>query len=257
MKLFAAGVLLACVFPAAASADPKFSVSATPVGALTALPAKVEHRLTLTAGATAETVTVSGPGALRVSGVTAERMSALPFPIATCEGRWIHTLPAYGGKVSRSEATFTIPPATTAFVDTSVSFMRTPRADDALDAAFTLIPASGAEIEVASPAPAYTGPRGVDLSFTLKRRSALGYAVKGKVDPARTGRVTLWGYAPGRKRASPLATTRVRKGAWSIKGLELPRAGKWEFYARYRSAGTTFANDVSPCGVLVGVTATT
>jgi hypothetical protein len=257
MKLLAASVLLACVFPAAAAADPTFSVSATPAGALSALPARVDHRLTLTAGATAETVTVSGPGALRVSGVTPGTAAGVPFEEFRCEGRWHHSQQAYGGAVGRSEVTFTIPPSTTAFVDTRVSFVRTPRPEDTLDAEFSLTPASGTEVDVRSLAPIYTGPRGVDLSFNLKRRSAIGYAVQGKVAPARTGRVTLWAYAPGRKRATAIAKTRVRAGKWSIKHLRLPRAGKWEFYARYKSAGTTFADDASPCGVLVGVSATT
>ena len=253
MKILAAGVLLACVFPAAASADPTFSVSSTPVGALTALPAKVEHRLTLTSGATAETVTVSGPGVLRVTGVTPERISALPFPIAQCEGRWQRTVPAYGGTVSRSDVTLTIPPSTTVFVDTQVSFVRAPRPGDTLDATFTLTPASGTDVDVPSPAPAYKGPRGVAVKFSVKRSAQLVYRVQGFTNPAHGGRIVLWAYAPGRKQASRIAATRVRQGAWSIKQLQLPRGGKWEFYARYKSAGTSFTDDASPCGEVVGV----
>jgi hypothetical protein len=253
MRLLAAGVLLACVFPAAASADPTFSVSATPAGTLTALPAKVDHRLALTAGTTAETVKVSGPGPLRVSGVTAGRVAALPFEEFRCEGRWQRFLLAYGGTVASSEVTLTIPPSTTAYVDTIVSFVRTPRTEDTLDAAFTLTPASGTEIDVPSPAPAYTGPRGVDVKFSLKRRSELVYDVRGTTMAANGGRIILWAYKPGRKHASRIAATRVRQGAWSIKQLQLPRGGMWEFYARYKSAGTSFTDDASPCGEVVGV----
>src|SRR4029079_15539264 len=114
----------------------------------------------------------------------------------------------YGGDVAFSDVTFTLPPSTTAFVDTSVSFVRTPRAADTLNATFSFNPGSPTELNVPSPAPAYTGPRGVDLDFTVKQRRArsqLLYAVKGTVAAARTGRVTLWAYAPGHMHATAVA----------------------------------------------------
>ena len=250
-RVAAAAVLAACLGPAAAEADPTVTVSASAAtGALAALPARVDHRLTLTAGEAAETVTVSGPGTLRVSGTTPERGSAVPFPAATCEGQWVRIHQPYGGKAARSEVTLTIAPMSTVFVDTTVSFARAPWPDDTLAAEWDVTPASGRMRAYTSPAPRYAGPRGVVVKFALKRRSALVYTVSGVVNPARGGRVTLWGYAPGRKQASRLQATRVRRGAWSIKGLRLPRAGRWEFYARYETAGTSFADDVTPCGTL-------
>ena len=254
MKLLTAGVLLACVFPAAASADPTVSVSASATaGGLAALPAKVDHRLTLTAGETAEKVTVNGPGALRVTGATVEHTAAVPLSVATCEGRWMRIHQAYGGATGHTEVTLSVAPFSTAYVDTTVSFTRPPWPEDTLAAGWDVTPASGRTRTYTSPAPTYRGPRGVVVDFTLSRRSELLYKVKGTVDPARTGRITLFGYAPGRKHAKAIATTRVRAGKWSIKSLRLPRGGKWEFYARYKSAGTTFADDASPCGLIVGV----
>ena len=43
---------------------------------------------------------------------------------------------------------------------------------------------------------------------------------------------------------------RVRNSTWRIRRLQLPRAGRWEFYARYRPTSKAFAADASECGTL-------
>ncbi len=76
----------------------------------------------------------------------------------------------------------------------------------------------------------------------------------GTAEDVDSGRVELWGYAPVRTRASRLAVARVRDGAWTIPRLSLPRTGRWEFYARYRTAKPAeFANDASICGTLLRI----
>ena len=69
-----------------------------------------------------------------------------------------------------------------------------------------------------------------------------------------SGRVELWGYAPGKTRATRLAVARVRDGEWAIPRLRPSRTGRWEFYARYRTAEPTeFADDASVCGTVVRI----
>ena len=68
-----------------------------------------------------------------------------------------------------------------------------------------------------------------------------------------SGRVELWGYAPGAKRARTLASVRVRDGVWSMPNLRLSRTGPWEFYARYKSAGRSYADDASQCGTITRI----
>ena len=95
---------------------------------------------------------------------------------------------------------------------------------------------------------------GVRLDFTLVRRSAGAYAVAGTTDrDMSSGRVELWGYAPGANRARRLASVRVRDGVWSVPNLRPSRTGRWEFYARYKSSGRTYADDVSECGTIMRI----
>jgi hypothetical protein len=148
----------------------------------------------------------------------------------------------------------TIAPGATAFVDTVRSFKNAPWADDSLDADWELTPAQGSAFAVASTAPFYEGAYGVELDFTLTRVSAGVYAVQGTASSGvDSGRVELWGHAPGKTRATRLAVTRVREDTWSIAKLRLSRVGRWEFYARYRSAGKGFTNDASQCGTVLRI----
>jgi hypothetical protein len=251
----AVAVLASCALASSASADPAISVSATPFGALETLPARVDHRLTLTAGASAETVTVTGPGLLRVSGTAPERESAVPFALIACEGRWLRQHIAYRGTTGRSEVTLTIAPSSTVFVETSVVFARAPWAQDTLEASFEVTPASGVARTVASPAPAYGGPRGLEITFKATRRGVQLYDFTGSVGLPRvnSGDVFLEGYAPGRKRATRLALAGVHGGRFKISNLRLPRPGRWEFFVRYRTESKAYANDVTQCGTVVRV----
>ena len=244
-----------CALPASAQANPSISVSSTAEGVPGNLPSKVTHRLALTAGATPETVAVSALGGLVVSGnsVTVSEQTAVGPDLSRCGTRWERRHDAFGG-LSQFRAVVTIAPGATAFVDTVRSFKNSPWAGDSLDADWELTPAQGSSFDVLSTAPVYQGAYGVELDFTLTRLSAGVYAVQGTaLSGVNSGRVELWGYAPGKTRATRLAVTRVRDDTWSIAKLRPSRPGRWEFYARYRSAGKAFADDASQCGTVVGI----
>jgi hypothetical protein len=249
-------VLLLVALPSRALANPSISVSASAAGPL-GLGSTVAHRLALTAGATAETVTVSDLGlTTRVSGdAQTPGPSAVGPAVAVCGTRWDHQHDAYGGGGRSSFAvTLTIPPFGTAFVDTTTAFRRAPWVSDSLDVTWHLKPAQGAQFDVTSAAPDFAGPMGVQLGFHLTRVARRLYAAVGTAaSGVDSGRVQLWGYAPGRKHAARLASARVRGGAWAVPRLRLPRNGRWEFYARYRAASKAFANDVSECGQPVSI----
>jgi hypothetical protein len=42
-------------------------------------------------------------------------------------------------------------------------------------------------------------------------------------------------------------------GSWSYNRFRPARHGRWELYARYRTARKAFANDASECGTFVRV----
>jgi hypothetical protein len=78
--------------------------------------------------------------------------------------------------------------------------------------------------------------------------------VTGSTDPAvSSGRVELWGFPPRRSRAIRIARVRVHDGAWSYSRFRPARHGRWELYARYRTARHAYANDTSDCGTFVRV----
>jgi hypothetical protein len=251
----ALAALLLCALPSTALANPSFSVSSTPLGGLKRLPAQVKHRLTVTAGPVRETFHVSALGSLAVSGDTlsVDQLTAVGPAVSICGTRWARPHEPYGQR-SAFGARVTLAPFATAFVDTTSTLRKPPWADDLLDASWEITPAQGSAFDIVSTAPAYNGPSGVELGFALTRVSARLYAVVGTAAPAvGSGRVQLWGYPPGRKRAIRLAVARVRDGAWSIPRLRPSRAGRWELYARYRTTGKTYANDASVCGTVVRV----
>lgn len=253
-RLALAAVLL-CALPSSALANPSFSVSVAAEGVPGNLPSKVTHRLAITAGATAETVGISTVGSLAVSGATQaiDGPRALAPPTITCGTRWerLHAALADG---STTIVGLTIAPGATAFVETRTSFARPPWASDSLSVTWSIEPAQGAAFDIVSTAPDYQGAYGVELGYTMTRVSARLYAVAGSTDTAlNSGRVELWGYAPGSKRAHRLAVAPVRDGAWVIPRLRPSRTGRWEFYARFRSAGDRYTNDASVCGKVVRI----
>ena len=241
-----------CALPSSALANPSISVSVGVAGVPNSLTTKVTHTLTLTAGATAEKVTIHTLGAARVSGagVSQDEATAIGPALFNCAGRWQHLHGALG-QLSSFNLKLTIAPFATATLDLPRSFKQPPWADDTLDATWGIEPAQGAEFAVDSTGPTYTGAMGVQLGMSLRRVAARVYSVTGTADSGvGSGRVQLWGYAPGSKKARRLAVARVHDGAWTIRRLSLPRAGRWEFYARYRTASKAFADDASECGTI-------
>src|SRR4051794_2297568 len=96
--------------------------------------------------------------------------------------------------------------------------------------------------DLTSTAPDYRGPLGVELGFSAARVVTKVLAVTGTAGTdVNSGKVQLWGYAPGAKHATRLAVARVHGGAWRIAALRLRKAGVWELYARYRTATKTYA----------------
>jgi hypothetical protein len=251
----ALAALVLCALPSSALANPSISTSVTVSGAPDSLAAKVTHHLMLTAGATEEKVAVQTRGSAKVSGagVTVDENTGTGSGVSRCAGRWQHLHSALG-ELGTFTVKLTIAPGATAVLDLTRRFRQAPWVDDTLDAFWGIDPAQGAEFEVLSAGPTYTGPSGVQLGFSLVRRAAGIYTVVGTAHTGvDSGRVQLWGYPPNRKKAHRLAVARVRNGAWRIRRLGLPRAGLWELYARYRTTGRAWANDVSECGKLVNV----
>ena len=202
------------------------------------LPSTVTHRLTVTAGAAQETVSISTFGPMVVSGAgQIEERSAVATPVIRCEGRWMRLHQAHGD-VARNNLRLTLAPFAAAFIDTETHYENPPWDSDDLGAVWEITPAQGTTFDIASPTPEFRGAYGVELDFAMTRLATRVYAVAGTAAiGVDSGRVELWGYAPGKTRANRLTTVRVRDGEWSIPRLSLPRTGRWEFYARYRTAG--------------------
>ena len=244
----------------AALANPSVTVTSARDGTTASLPAKVKHRLTLTAGAVAERVTVEVSPSARLT-VGGDAQSVVPPvtgvgpSLATCSGRWQRFHNAFRGETVQDEVTLTLAPGATAFVEATVTLARAPWIDESLEATWFLEPAEGRGFTVVSAAPNYNGPYGVELAFQAVRAPDGHYVVAGSTEPAvDSGHVEVWAYAPGRKRATRLARVRVRgDGTWAFNRFMPDRRGRWELYARYRTAGRGFANDVSECGTFVRV----
>jgi hypothetical protein len=253
VRRLALAALVLCALPPSALANPSISTSVSVSGAPDSLATKVTHRLMLTAGTTEEKVAVQTLGSAKVSGtgVTVDENTGTGSSAARCAGRW-QRFHAALGELGSFSVKLTIAPGATAVLDLTRRFRMAPWAGDSLDAVWGIDPAQGAEFDVVSTGPFYTGAMGVQLGFSLVRRAAGVYTVVGTArSGVGSGRVQLWGYAPGRKRAKRLAVARVHDSAWRIRSLHLPRAGRWELYARYRTTGKAFANDASECGTLV------
>lgn len=254
LRRLALAALVLCALPSSAAANPSFAVDVAAEGVPGNIPSKVTHRLTMTAGSTAETVTLTTTGRMTVSGanvaVGEQRAISATF---NCGTKWARP---HGARdlSTRFIVDLTVAPGATAVAETVTAYADAPWASDTLDAVWDVKPAQGSPFSITSTAPEYEGGMGVELDFTLVRRSARAYAVAGTTDrDMRSGRVELWGYAPGAERARKLASVRVRDGVWSVPNLRLSRAGQWEFYARYKSAGRTYADDVSECGTITRI----
>jgi hypothetical protein len=240
-----------------ALANPSISVSSSRDGSTARLPAKVKHRLTLTAGATPEEVRVSiFPSARLTMGGDAQSVrppeTGTGPSVATCAGRWAALHNAYGAFTQQDTVTLMLAPGATAFVEATVELVRAPWTDETLDARWEIEPAQGRVFDVISNAPLYSGPLGIELTFQATRAPDGHYVVAGTTEPSvNSGRVELWAFPPGRDRATRVASVRVRDGSWSFNRFLPARTGRWELYARYRSAGRTYANDALECGTFV------
>jgi hypothetical protein len=251
LRRLALVALILCALPSSAAANPSFAVDVAAEGVSGNLPSKVTHRLTMTAAAVPEALTVATTGRMSVSGanvaVGEQRAVSATF---NCGTKWSRP---HGARdlSTRFIVDLTLSPGATAVVETVTAYAAAPWASDTLDAVWDVTPAQGRDFTITSTAPEYQGGMGVQLDFTLVRRSAGAYAVAGTTDrDVSSGRVELWGYAPGADRARRLASVRVRGGEWSVPNLRPSRTGRWEFYARYRSAGRSYADDTSQCGTI-------
>jgi hypothetical protein len=249
-------VVAVLALPPAAHANPSIAVSSARVGSTAKLPAKVRHTLLLTAGAVAESVSVSvSPEArINVTGVAQPPPHPQTGPsVATCAGRWQRFHHAYRDGPIPDSVFLTIPAGQTATLTADVVLEHAPWEDETLDATWSIEPAQGRPFDVISNAPLYGGPLGVQLSFGVTRSAGGRYIVSGTAgSDVSSGHVELWAYAPGAGKAHRVARVPVDAGTWT-SGFAPTRRGKWELYARYRSARKAYANDTSECGTLVFV----
>jgi hypothetical protein len=256
-RSLALAVVVVLALPAVARANPSISVSASRLGSTRHLPAKVQHRLTLTAGLTPERVTVdvTPPSHISVTGAAVTRPTSGTGPsLASCPGRWTRFHMPYRTQNFPTEVTLSIAAGQTATLTTVVELVHAPWPDETLDATWSIEPALGRAFEVVSNAPLYGGPLGVQLAFRVVRAVDGDYVVSGTAEPdVNSGHVELWAFPPGRDHARRVARLRVRHGAWSYNRFRPTRRGRWELYARYRTAGHTFANDASECGTFARV----
>jgi hypothetical protein len=253
LRLPLAALALLCALPASAHANPSFTLQRAAEGVSGNLPSKVTHQLAITAGATAETVRIQTLGKPTIAGATVDEQTAVSPSVARCAGRWTRLHDALGG-LSSTTTRITVARGATALVQTTRSFTQPPWASETLGATWAITPAQGIPFDLTSTAPDYRGALGVELGFSAVRVATKVLAVTGTAGTdVNSGKVQLWGYAPGAKHSTRLAVARVRGGAWRIAALRLPKAGVWELYARYRTATKTYANDASQCGAMVGV----
>ena len=173
------------------------------VGSTAELPAKVRHTLQLTAGATAESVSVSVSPAARIVLTGVPEPPPIPQTgpsVATCPGQWTRFHNAFRGGPIPDDVSFTIPAGSSATLTADVELVRAPWADETLDATWSIEPAQGRAFDVVSNAPLYGGPLGVRLDFQATRTPDGHYVVSGTAAPdLDSGHVELWAYAPGAK----------------------------------------------------------
>src|ERR1700754_4397960 len=118
-------IALLCALPAPALANPSFTLQQSAEGVPGNLPSKVTHQLSITAGATAETLRVETLGKPAISGATIGEQKAVSASIVRCPGRWARPHLALEDPISTS-TTITVAAGTTALVQTTRSFSRPP-----------------------------------------------------------------------------------------------------------------------------------
>ena len=261
LPLAVAAVTLALLaLPSAALAAPAVSVSSSSVGSTRGLPAKAQHTLTLTAGATAEELAVDifPANDITVTGATVEPPPGGAGPsLAMCPGRWQRFHDAYNDSFGPTKVTITIAPGQTATLTAEVELTSGPWIDESLDARWILEHATlaGPLFDLISYNLDYRGPLGVQLAFRATRAPDGHIVVSGTTEPrVGSGRVQIWAFAPGSDRARRIASVRPRNGEWSYRRFMPDRRGRWELYARYRTTKPrVWTNDASECGEFVRV----
>src|SRR3954452_2329812 len=107
-----AALALLCALPATALANPSFTLQQAVEGVPGNLPSKVTHQLSITAGATAETVRIQTLGKPQIYGATVDEQTAVSASVARCAGRWSRLHDALGG-LSSTTTRITVAPGAT------------------------------------------------------------------------------------------------------------------------------------------------
>ena len=94
-RRLALAALLLCALPSSAAANPSFAVDVAAEGVPGNIPSKVTHRLTMTAGATPETLTLATAAAYAVPAAAARRLSQTGARRALLAARWLLVLTAF------------------------------------------------------------------------------------------------------------------------------------------------------------------
>lgn len=245
----AAGLLLP-----AASAEPSFDVSVTPA-VLRDWRTPVDHRLTITAGATAEHFQLQvdgtrerGPGLTLVGGGAASSIG--------CVGRRWHTARSESGgsyEVYRVD----LEPGQSTYLTTRTGLPGPPWPTDVLGFSAHVSAAEPGAVApqtalVSGPGPLLRLPRGVPIELSAGRGRAGRISVRGVATGLPAGeRIRIRAFAPGATRARLVAVATVGRGGRFGAAFRARRGGVWDVYARYRSALPEFADDASPCSVPV------
>jgi hypothetical protein len=249
--------LAACLLvPSAAVAEPSFDVTVTPA-VLRDSDTLVQYRLTITAGATPERFSLgldwadeTGPGLTIKSAGLAQTL--------TCARRRWHTPRAEQGGSFVSYDVDLAPGASTFLVHTlhPTPGPRWPTDDFGFSATASFAPTDGApgwSRTITHPGPRLRTPVGVPITLSASARRTR-IEVRGKAVGLPAGqRVRLLAYRPGATRARLVARAVTGRHGRFHAAFRVRRAGVWELYARYRSRLPRFADDASPCGVLVDV----
>lgn len=90
LRRLALAALVACALPSSALAAPSVSVEVVREGPPGNTASKVRHRLTITAGATPETVELAAAARMEITGagVTVDEQRATGPGVSRCAGRW-------------------------------------------------------------------------------------------------------------------------------------------------------------------------
>jgi hypothetical protein len=262
----AAACALAAASAAPAGAKVRFKLSHSPANAVTSSTG-VQYRLEISGDNDAHVLHVQGGGGLTEQGpfvAGASGFSSVTYRGCRSKWRFNHTAPS-----SDFGVTIALPPKGDTYLVATQRFVSAPWPGESLAQRFT-ITEDGGEWTPISPlvlddnGPKVEVPLGVQFSWdaalagrqavqeqipVVSKRKTL--VVSGVASPLPAGeRIELDWLPPGAKSLRDLATVKVRGGSRFSYKVKLPKAGRYEFVAR-RRAGGAFADDASPCGLVV------